>query len=224
MRMTAVAIAVGVLGIGAFMFASGAASSPVAVASSAEQTGNAEPEQDPYLEERTKGDPNAPITIYETADFACPVCKMFFDSVMPALESEYIETGKAKIVFVNFPIPQLHPNAPAAHEFAMCSARQDRFWPVHDLLYRHQQRWASMQQPEELFSQLVDSAGVDRAMLSECFDEGQMQMLIEAEARMAYDSGIQSTPSFVIEGILFRGAAPIEAFRQVLDSLTAARQ
>ena len=93
--------------------------------------------QDPMIAQRTKGDPDAPIAIYEITDFGCPWCREFHRLTLPSIEREYIETGKAKLIFVNLPISQLHPNSPAAHEFAMCAAQQDRFWPVYDLLYQH---------------------------------------------------------------------------------------
>ncbi len=181
-------------------------------------------QDDGYIEARTKGAPDAPITVWEVSDFQCPFCQKFFAETLPILEREYIATGAIRFVFVNFPIPQLHPNAPAAHEFAMCAAQQNRFWPVHDLLYRHQRRWGAADDPAPVFRELADSAALARPALEECFTSGAMQGLIQAEAQTVYRAGINSTPSFMIEGGLLSGAHPIETWRPILDSLLAARR
>src|SRR5204863_3912242 len=86
------------------------------------------------LAARSKGRPDAPITLYEMSDFQCPYCRAFALGTMPALEQEYISTGKVRLVYINLPLTSLHPNARAAAQVALCAARQDRFWAVHDLL------------------------------------------------------------------------------------------
>jgi protein-disulfide isomerase len=176
-------------------------------------------EQPGMLAERTKGDPGAPVTIFEISDFQCPYCALFAQQTLPTLEREYIETGKVKLVFLNLPLVQIHPNAAAAHEFAMCAARQDRFWPAHDLLFRHQEQWAGLAEPGPYFVQLGDSADLEADDLVDCFDTGAMQGLIQYEARLNAQSGIRSTPSFVVEGLLIPGALPLENWRPVLDSI-----
>jgi protein-disulfide isomerase len=180
--------------------------------------------QDPLMAQRTKGDPNAPVTIYEVTDFGCPWCREFYRLVLPSIESEYIETGKAKLIFVNLPIPQLHPNSPAAHEFAMCAARQDRFWPVHDLLYQHQATWAPLETPRVFFTILADSAGLDLDSLNTCFDSGSARWIVQQEAEsVTQQANITSTPSFIMETVLLAGYHPIEGWRPILDSLFAAK-
>ena len=96
--------------------------------------------QTDLIEARSKGDPDAPLTVLAASDFQCPYCRDFAERTLPYLETEYINTGKIRLVFLNLPLPQLHPNATAAHEFAMCAADQDRFWPVHDLLFKYQRQ------------------------------------------------------------------------------------
>lgn len=182
----------------------------------------AEP-QDDWLRQRTKGNDDAAITILEASDFQCPWCRHFWDETLPAIEREYIATGKARFIFLNFPIPTSHPNAPAAHEFAMCAAAQDRFWPMHDLLYQHQQRWSGMSDPVPYFYELADSAALTRDSLDACFTSGEVRQLIQTEAQMAYRAGITSTPSFVVEGALLGGSAPMDVWRPILDSIYAAK-
>jgi protein-disulfide isomerase len=176
------------------------------------------------LQQRTRGKASAPITIYEVADFQCPACRSFWANTEPTLIKDYIATGKARLIFVNFPITELHHNSAAAHEFAMCAARQDRFWPVHDLLYRHQDSWAELKDPAAYFHELADSARLQRDSLDACLSSGAMQGIIASEAQAAFRAGIRSTPSFVVNRALLTGAAPITAWRPILDSIYAATQ
>lgn len=175
------------------------------------------------LRERTKGRADAPVTIYELADFECPACRAFWTETLPALEREYVSTGKVKLVFVNFPLAQLHPNAPAAHQFAMCAARQNRFWPVANLLYTHQAQWAPMPDPTPYFRLLADSAHLQPDSLASCVADTTIRDLIQGEEAAGMRAGVHATPSFVVEGGLVTGAAPITAWRPLLDSIYQAK-
>jgi protein-disulfide isomerase len=182
------------------------------------------PSQDLLLPARTLGDPHAPITIYDLSDFQCPFCRDFWQETLPALEQDYINTGKARLTFINLPIPELHQNALAAHEAAMCAAAQNQFWPMHNLLYAHQRDWAALRNPTPYFLALADSAQLDRGTFSSCVTSGRMRPLINAERQEALRNGVHSTPSFVVEGTLLAGFAPINVWRSMLDSIYTARQ
>jgi protein-disulfide isomerase len=174
---------------------------------------------DPLIDQRTKGDPAAPIKIYEASDFQCFYCRAFAMDVMPQLELEYIQTGKAQLIFVNLPLIELHENAAAAHEFAMCAAKQDRFWPVHDLLFRNQRTWGEVSDPVEVFLALADSASLDRDALSVCLDTGAVRWIVQAEAEAVARQGVRRTPSFIVDQGVIAGAQPMDVWRSVLDSL-----
>jgi protein-disulfide isomerase len=172
------------------------------------------------LAARTKGRATAPVTVYEMADFQCPACRQFFLTSWPALERSYVATGKVRWIFVNFPLTSNHPNAMAAAEVAMCAARQLRFWPMHDLLFRHQPTWAPLDDPQPLLRRLaVDSAHVRRDSLTACLRTGMTRQEIEDDTESARRSGAHSTPSFYVEGGMLDGAWPAEQFGRVLDSI-----
>jgi protein-disulfide isomerase len=194
--------------------------SPAAQSRSTEDTTSVQ--GDMMVAQRTKGDSSAAITIYEFSDFQCPYCRRFWATTMPTIEREYIATGKARLIFINFPIPQLHPNARAAHHFAMCAARQNKFWQVHDLLFRYQQQWEKLGDPSAYFRQLADSAALERGALARCATQHAEEWLVRAETAEASRLGIAGTPAFVINGGLLPGAAPIETWRPILDSIYAA--
>ncbi len=88
-----------------------------------------------------KGSPDAPVTIVEFSDFQCPFCSRFFEQTLPQLEKNYIETGKVRLVFKDFPLDNLHPNARPAHIAAECADEQGMFWQYHDVLFENQAQW-----------------------------------------------------------------------------------
>lgn len=171
---------------------------------------------------RSLGSASAPVTVYEMSDFQCPFCRRHALETMPALEREYVKTGKVRWIFINFPIPEIHPNAVPAAEFAMCAARAGRFWQAHDLLFRHQSAWARLPDPAPFLLSLADSAKVPRRALLSCLEDPAVRRAVEAEAQGSLRSGANSTPSFYIEGGLLVGAQPIEVFRPILDSVIQA--
>ena len=184
----------------------------------APQGGGSRQTRDP-LAARSKGRRDAPITLYEMSDFQCPYCRAFALGTMPLLEQEYITTGKVRLVYVNLPLTSVHPNAQAAAHVALCAARQDRFWAMHDLLFRHQDQWAALPSPRAYLLALGDSAGLDRAGMTRCVTSGATAAVVRADAERARRSGATSTPTFYIEGALLEGAAPVTVFRAVLDSI-----
>ena len=175
------------------------------------------------LAARSKGRRDAPVTLYEMSDFQCPYCRAFALGTMPLLEQEYITTGKVRLVYINLPLTSVHANAQAAAQVAVCAARQDRFWPMHDLLFRHQDDWAKLPKPEAFLLALGDSARLDHAALARCLAAKATASEVDADAARARRAGAVSTPTFYVEGGLLEGAAPVTVFRAVLDSIYRAK-
>jgi protein-disulfide isomerase len=166
----------------------------------------------------------APVTVYEMSDFQCPFCRRFATETFPALEREYIATGKVRWIFVNLPIPSLHPNAVPAAQLAVCAGRQGKFWPAHDLLFLHQATWAPLRNPGPFLLSLADSLQIPRAPIAACLEGGQTVEEIRLDTEGAQRAGAGSTPTFYVEGLLVTGAQPIGLFRQLFDSLYAAKR
>jgi protein-disulfide isomerase len=176
------------------------------------------------LAARSKGAPNAPVTVYEMADFQCPACRMFTVTVLPTIDSEFVQTGKVRWVFINLPLTSIHPNAVAAAVVAMCAARQGRFWPTHDALYKQQDDWAKLAEPRSTLVKIAQRAGADRARLLACLNDGSVRKEVELDAQRASRSGASATPSFYIEGGLLQGAPYTpDPMRHLLDSIYALR-
>jgi protein-disulfide isomerase len=187
-------------------------------APAAAQTATADP-----LEGRSKGSPKAPVTVYEMSDFQCPYCKKFAEETFPELDRRYIQAGKVRWVFVNLPLTSIHPHAAPAAELGLCAAKQGRFWRMHDLLFQHQASWAPLKEAGPFFVSLGDSAGLSKKTLLACLQSPETRKAVQSEAEGSQRSGATSTPSFYIEGGLLAGAAPVEAFSQVLDSIYAVK-
>lgn len=181
------------------------------------------PAQRNPLVPRSKGSPQAPVTVYEMSDFQCPFCRRHALETFPLIEREYLATGKVRWVFINFPIPTLHPNAVAAAEFAMCTAREGKFWETHDLLFRYQNAWGPLRDPGPFLMSLADSLNLGRPKLTTCLQTAATRDDVKGDAEGAIRAGATGTPSFWIEGGLMAGAQPIEVFRRILDSVYAAK-
>jgi protein-disulfide isomerase len=178
---------------------------------------------DPLLAARTKGSKTAPVTVYEMADFQCPVCRTFAKESFPALQAEFINTGKVKWIFVNFPLTQIHPNAVAAADFAACAAIQNKFWPAHDLLYSTQERWEKLKDPAPFFLSQIGGLGLNQDRMTTCLQSGTGAAIVRDDAAGAERTGARSTPSFYIEGGLVEGMYPLDVMRKVLDSVYKAK-
>lgn len=172
---------------------------------------------------RSKGSPKAPVTVYEMSDFQCPYCKRFAEETFPEIERLYIKPGKVRWVYINFPLTHLHPHAVPAGELALCAAKQNGFWQVHDLLFKYQETWAPLKEAGPFFVSLADSAKLSKKALVACLQNPETRKSLQAEAEGAERAGATSTPAFYIEGGLMVGALPVQVFRQVLDSVYAVK-
>ncbi len=183
----------------------------------------ARPPADPMLAARTKGSSDAPITIYEMSDFQCPFCLTFFKDFWPAIQEEYVETGKVKFTFLNLPLISIHAHAAEAHEYAMCAAAQDQFWAMHDRLFETQETWSPMADATPYCVTLAGQLALDRAAFTQCIESGSVRSIVANDVRLANQNGLSSTPTFIVEGGALRGNPPLDTWRAILDSIYAAK-
>lgn len=169
---------------------------------------------------RIEGSANAPVWVVEVSDFQCPYCREWHAETYPVVKKEYVDTGKIRLAYINFPLPA-HKNAWPAAEAAMCAAAQDKFWPMHDALFATQAQWESSATPSTVFDSLAASAGVDTASYRACVSHHAMRPLIQADVQRAEASGVNATPSFLIGGQMISGAQPADVFRRAIDAALA---
>lgn len=149
------------------------------------------------LADRVIGNAEAPITIIEYASLTCPHCADFHAETLPQLKKDWIENGKAKLIYRDFPLDKY---AAAASQIARC-APKDRYFTFLNAFFAQQKNWAHAKDPIKILSQLaglggMSQADVDACLANEKLQDGILQMRLEGQ--MEYD--VNSTPSFVING------------------------
>jgi protein-disulfide isomerase len=164
-------------------------------------------DDDPVL-----GDADAPIEIIEFSDFECPFCSRFYTQTMPQIVSEYIDTGKAKLVFRDFPL-SFHANAQKAHEAAECAKDQDKYWEMHDTIFENQQAISVA----DLKGHAAD-LGLDSEAFDSCLDSGEKAAEVAKDLADGQAAGASGTPTFFINGVKLVGAQPFSAFKQTIDA------
>ncbi|MBU0530461.1 MAG: DsbA family protein [Candidatus Aenigmatarchaeota archaeon] len=160
-----------------------------------------------------KGDANAPITIVEFSDFQCPFCSRFYTDAYPRIIQEYVDTGKAKIVYRDFPLTSLHPQAQPAAEASECANEQGMFWEFHDKIFENQ---GSMS--PEAYKQWAADIGLNTEQFNSCFDSGKYRSEVQKDLADGQAAGVSGTPTFFINGQKLVGAQPFEAFKAVIDN------
>jgi protein-disulfide isomerase len=172
------------------------------------------------------GRQQAPVTIIEFSDYQCPFCKRFFETTLPALKAEYIDTGKVRYVFRDFPLDQIHPQARKAAEAAHCAGDQGRYWEMHDLLFQNQQALHI-----EKLGSYARSLQMVPATFDACLEKGKYATEVQKDLEDGLAAGVRGTPAFfvgttrpddTIEGVLISGAHPIPVFRQAINRLLGA--
>lgn len=150
----------------------------------------------------SKGKADAPVTVIEYADFQCPACGAFANQGFAAIDQKYIETGKVHLIYHDFPLPQ-HANAIAAASAARCAAEQNAFWPMNKLLFANQSQWESQPLPQPQFLLYAGELKLDKTAFQQCLSSNKYREALTAAASEAGKAGINSTPTFVIDGKSF---------------------
>ncbi len=200
---------------------SGSPSNPTSSAPAGLEVGFTE-EGYPY-----RGSHDAPVTLIEYSDYACPFCGRYTEQNLPTLLEQYGVTGQVKFVFRDLPLVSLHPAAPAAHTAAICAGEQTAalYWTVHDEIFARQADWTGVPDPTEFLAGLAGSIGVESAAYQECVESGRPNAKINAGVAEGQSLGFNGTPSFQLtadgldDAYTLIGAQPLEIFQSYLDSL-----
>jgi protein-disulfide isomerase len=190
--------AVAVIGVGSVMYSMGnsfgtAVSEPIEIEGLDDMATLAE-----LAQGVTKGDPDAPVTIVEFADYQCPGCGAFALSVKPQIDLTYVQTGKAKFVYYDFPLVSIHNFSFLAARAARCAADQDKFWDYQTELFRNQPSWAADPAPMGRFLDYAEAIGLDESTFEGCVKSDQHADVVSANMRLAYELGISGTPTIMI--------------------------
>ena len=168
------------------------------------------------------GNPDAQITIVEFGDYQCEMCYRWFHQTKPTIVQNYIDTGKANLVFVDLAF--LGRDSPKAAQATYCAEDQGQYWQFHDLLYNSQEHvdngWANY----ERLKAFAFSLGLDMELFESCLDSGKYSKRVSYNLDEARKQGATATPTFFIidsEGNKQKisGAQPFSTFKKVIDSM-----
>ncbi len=165
------------------------------------------------LEEMVLGDAKAPVTIIEYASMTCSHCATFHETTYPQLKKKYIDTGKVRFIFREFP---LDPLAAAGFMLARC-AGSDKYFPLIETLFAKQQEWA-VRQPLPPLLAIAKQAGFTEQTFEACLaNQKLLEGISEVRERAAQKFNVQSTPTFFINGKVVRGALTMAELDKQLE-------
>ncbi len=179
---------------------------------------NAQTAATELLADRVLGDPNAPVTILDYSSMTCPHCATFHTETLPKIKEAYIDTGKAKLVFRDFPFDQA---ALRASMLARC-APAERYFPLLDVLFKSQAQWSRAADPAKALSQYGKLAGMSQAAIDACFaDQALADGILKGRLAGQSEHKVESTPTFILNDGAERisGAQPFEVFAKAIDKL-----
>ncbi len=164
------------------------------------------------------GNPKAKVVIYEYASLTCPHCADFHKEIFPKLKAKYIDTGKVRFVFRQFPTPPV-PYAVGAEAVARC-AGPDKYFDLLDALYERQRFWVTSSNPRQALMDIAATAGISQKQFDACVaDEANVKRIQEIAKLAQSEYNISGTPSFVINGKLRPGVRSLESFEEIIDPL-----
>lgn len=156
------------------------------------------------------GHESAPITIIVFSDYECPYCQRWHNEVWPQLNAAYPD--QIRLVYRDFPLYNIHSNAGPAAEAANCAGDQNQYWEFHHLLLSGDNNLGL-----ETYQRYATTLGLDMNLFNDCIESKKYESEVNADYTYAVGLGIQSTPTFFINGIALIGAQPFDAFREVID-------
>lgn len=167
------------------------------------------------LPDMALGNADAPVTIVEYASMTCPHCAHFHATVLPELKTKYIDTGKVRLIFREFPFD---PRAEAGFMLARCS--NDKYFPMIDVLFRQQQNWASVENAKDALLQISKLAGFSQESFEACLtDQKLLEDVRAVQKRGADEFKVDSTPTFFINGNTYKGALTIAEMSAIIDGM-----
>ncbi len=170
------------------------------------------------------GDPDAPVTIIEFSDFQCPFCRKFWADAYPQIKEEYIDTGKVKFVYRDFPLTSIHPMAEASAMAAECvqeAGGDEAYYEYQDKMYGEQMILdggavrSTVSYTNDDLKKWAKDIGYD---IDDCLDDQKFKSEVQKDLQDGSAAGVRGTPAFFINGQLLSGAQPFSAFKQVIDA------
>ena len=164
------------------------------------------------------GSASAPVEVIEFADFECPACGQFATLTEPDVRTRLVNTGQVRFRFMDFPL-SMHKNTWDASLAAACANDQGKFWQMHDALFANQDRWngETTSRPRGPIGELAKGLGLDMTKYNGCMDAETHRAKVQSHLAQGEKRGVQSTPTFVFNGLVVPSAIPYDAFKKYVD-------
>jgi protein-disulfide isomerase len=162
------------------------------------------------LDDAFKGSADASVTIVEYSDYECPFCAKFALQTLPLIDKEYIQTGKVKLIFKDFPF-DFHKKAQKAAEAAQCAGEQGKYYDMHNLLFNKGVAGVNA------YKEYAKELNLNQEQFNVCLDSGKMEAEILGDIKEGKDQGVKGTPAFFINGRQVTGAQPFSVFQEIIE-------
>lgn len=166
------------------------------------------------LREMSIGSPDAKVEIVEYASLTCSHCANFHNNTYPALKERFVETGQVRFVLREFP---LDPLATAGFMLARCD--ESKYWPIVDMLFEKQREWAFVERPLDALAQMMRQAGFSQEKFESCLRDQALYDAINLVRAEGESRGVNSTPTFFINGERHTGAMSIDQFESIITPM-----
>lgn len=141
--------------------------------------------------------------------------------MIPELIEQYVETGKVRYVYREFPLTASHPAAQKASEAALCAGEQGNYWDMNELLFEKQSEWSQAEEPSDSFKGYAEELGLDTSAFDNCLDSGETAVIVQGDGLAGQTLGVNATPYFFINDLPIRGGLSIDSLGQIIDYTAA---
>lgn len=180
----------------------------------------------PETDVRMRGQATAPVTLIEYSDFTCGYCQKFFEDTWPHIQTQYVETGKVRFLYRDYPRGDRGSGLDAA-KAARCAGDQGQYWEMHDRLFSEGGRL-----DQAVYRRHANALGLDQAAFERCVKDGRYTKKILHDRLEANSWGFHGTPGFILmrtavepteqePAVAIPGAFPFEMFAEEIDRLLA---
>lgn len=172
-----------------------------------------------------RGDPSAPIVVQEYSDYQCPFCARFVEQTLPSLEANQVADGDIVLVYYDFPLTNIHPQAAAAANAARCAGEQGAraYWSMHDALFANVDQWSN-EAANDHFLEYAAEIDLDTATFETCLIEDRYSDAVDADLASGSSLGVGGTPSFFFNGQMLEGAQPLAVFNETIATVKSGGQ
>jgi protein-disulfide isomerase len=163
------------------------------------------------------GDPGAPVTLIVFSDYQCPGCAQFATRMKPVLEANEVKAGKLKMVYYDLPLTSIHQHSFLAARAARCAGDQGKYWDYHEQLFGRQAEWSHKRTtPLKELKEYGTLVGLDQAAFDRCLESDRFAETVTANALLAQQLGVNSTPTVIINNRRIRDPFDYQAISALI--------